>query len=124
MKLLRATEKSATVELAEGELWTIMAALSLHKPEADQATTSRDLVRDLAGALEAIRASRDRPFEPGQRVEVSLLHTGPAPDLADGQAGVVISVHDEDETRDYPHCTVKLDDGRELELPQFMLIRA
>jgi purine nucleosidase len=76
-------------------------------------------VGDLAGRTMPDPA----PLRPGEEVVVDLSRTGPISAFRDGEPGTVVSVHPEDETRDYPWCRVRLSDGRVVELAQFMVGR-
>ena len=123
MKLVTVREDRAVIELETAEIATIVA-LSSGALNADQYPSDPTaLAHELAGCLAAIGERAEEPFKPGQPVHVTLRVTGPVPELLEGQRAVVLSVHGEDETRDYPWCKVRLDSGRELDLPQLMLVR-
>jgi hypothetical protein len=136
VKLLQAADGEAVIEISEVEIALVMTALGrilgLLEPWPEDKLPP-DLGEGFIGLhrdfLDALRLSRDwadavgPPFAAGENVAVSLAVTGPFLGLRDGEPGVVVSTHAEDESRDYPWCLVRLKDGRELELPELVLKR-
>ena len=123
MKLVSVADDRAVIEFQAAEIATMVALSSAASDAGQYATDPSLLSHELVPCLAAIAERAEEPFKPGQRVRVTLRMTGPVPELRDGDKAVVLSVHGEDETRDYPWCKVRLDSGRELDLPQLMLAR-
>ncbi len=80
------------------------------------------LYRSFSGMLEPAGAANEQALAPGCRVVVSWESAGPVVGYNDGEMGVIVQIHDEDETRDYPWCEVKLDSGETVEVPRAALV--
>jgi hypothetical protein len=135
MKFIAGTLDRALIEVSGYELALLLTALGVPLGLLETwpggklpSDVERDFIRLHQDLLEALEASRQNaealgpPFRVGEHVVVRL-DNGPAPDLQDGEAAIIVSTHPEDATRDYPWCVVRLSDGREMNLPELMLRR-
>ena len=68
------------------------------------------------------RIRRGLAPEPGQRAFLDLRASGPVPTLRDGEPVEVIAVHPHDDLYDYEWCSVRLGDGREVDLPTMLIL--
>jgi hypothetical protein len=80
------------------------------------------LVQALAAETEAAERYGP-PFVSGEEVVFDFSAAGPVPGLRDGDSARVVEFHGEDELHDYEWCSVRIGDGREVDLPAMLMHR-